>query len=222
MDEIDLLGIDRVLRRGTGEVIEKDDTVIFAYDSVSEAYFLACEDAEAGLAALEKHVERDMRLLSVIHAELGKTVFEKYGFTDMFECYQVAYYGEPPAVREELEIRIAGREDIPMLVKNYDLISPEEMERVVERKSMMLGYKDGQLIGFIGEHLEGSMGLLYVFPEFRRMGYASVLEKRYIADTMRKGFIPFGQVEIHNAASLKLQKKVGMTQSRNTICWMWK
>ena len=63
---------------------------------------------------------------------------------------------------------------------------------------------------------------MYVFPEFRRRGYASVLEKRYIAETMRKGFIPFGQVEIHNAASLKLQEKIGMTQSENTICWMWK
>ena len=43
-----------------------------------------------------------------------------------------------------------------------------------------------------------------------------------MAQTMEKGFVPFGQVEKENAASLKLQKKVGMTVSDRLIAWMWK
>ena len=85
-----------------------------------------------------------------------------------------------------------------------------------------MGYDKDHLVGFIGEHLEGSMGMLYIFPEYRRKGFASALEKIYISKTIEKGFIPFGQVEKSNRESLNLQKKIGMTQSDKIICWMWK
>ena len=79
----------------------------------------------------------------------------------------------------------------------------------------------GRTVGFIGEHLEGSMGLLFIFPEFRHRGYAMALEKRYMAKMMGEGRIPFGQVEKKNQASLALQKKIGVTRSRRLSCWMW-
>ena len=77
-------------------------------------------------------------------------------------------------------------------------------------------------MGFIGEHLEGSMGLLYIFPEYRRKGFGTVLETYLIAKTMEDGYIPFGQVEKDNLRSLSLQKKIGMTTSDNLIVWMWR
>ena len=48
------------------------------------------------------------------------------------------------------------------------------------------------------------------------------IDKHLIAKTMDEGYIPFGQVEKENQASLHLQKKIGMTQSENLIVWMWK
>ena len=96
-----------------------------------------------------------------------------------------------------------------MLLENYDRISPEELEKVVARKSVLIGYDGDRPVGFCGEHLEGSMGLLYVFPEYRRRGYAEEMETYYIARTMDRGLIPFGQVERQNFASLELQKKLG-------------
>jgi len=36
------------------------------------------------------------------------------------------------------------------------------------------------------------------------------------------GLVPFGQVEIHNQASLALQEKLGLTRSEGTIIWMWR
>ena len=219
---IDYLGIDRVLRRGTGEIIEDRDEALFVHDTVSGAYFLACEDAAAGLSLLDSHAGRGIDLLMAANAELGRMAFERYGFSDRLECFQVAYYGEPPAVDPRLCVRKADRRDLPLLTRCYHLISPEEMEMVVDRGTLLLGYDGGQLAGFIGEHLEGSMGLLYVFPQFRRRGLATALEKYCIAKTMNKGFIPFGQVEKDNLESLMLQKKLGMTQSERLTWWMWK
>ena len=117
---------------------------------------------------------------------------------------------------------MAEEHDLAMLVRNYKLISPEELESAVRRKSILLGYDQGHLIGFIGEHLEGGMGLLYIFPEFRRRGYGTALEKHLIAKTLEEGYIPFGQVEKDNQNSLCLQNKIGMTRSDHLIVWMWR
>ena len=218
---IDYLGIDRVLKRGTGTIIEENESAVFVRDGVSGAYMLACEDADVGASLLERHKYRGYDLLMVSDQKLGRTVFKEYGFSEMLECFQVAYYGIIPIVDTDISIRAADENDVGFLVKNYHLIGPDEIKKIVERGSIILGYSGGSVVGFIGEHLEGSMGLLYVFPEFRRKGFASALEKIYIAETMKKGFVPFGQVERNNKPSLLLQKKIGMTVSDDPICWMW-
>ena len=222
IDGIDYLGIDRVLRRGSGEIIEETDRAILVRDAVSEAVFLACEDTAAGAALLDHHISSDCGLLMVSDYALGLSAFERYGFSEKLECYQVAYFGEKPLTDNRLTVRKANENDLPMLTETYHLISTEELEKVVRRGSILLGYDRDCLVGFIGEHLEGSMGILYVFPENRRKGFGVALQTHLIAQTMEKGYVPFGQVEKNNLNSLKLQQKIGMTRSDNLIVWMWK
>lgn len=219
---IDYLGLDRVLKRGTGTVIEQRDQALFIHDSISGAYLLACGKPELGASLLTGHICRDTRLLMVSDAALGQFVFEKYGFKDKLECYQAAYYGETPEAPDGLSVRPAGTQDLPLLIRSYDLVSPEELETIITRGNLLLGYDREQLVGFVGEHLEGSMGLLYVFPRYRRRGYGAALETLMIARTMKAGFTPFGQIEKNNAASMALQKRLGMTVSENLIVWMWR
>ena len=176
----------------------------------------------AGAALLDSYIRPDCDLLMVSNHALGQTAFERYGFSEKLECYQVAYYGEKPAIDTELSVREAEDRDLPMLLDHYDLISPQELAEVVRRRSILLGYSQGHLAGFIGEHLEGSMGILYVLPEYRRKGFGSALQKHLIAKTMENGYIPFGQVEKDNVNSLRLQEKIGMTRSDRLIVWMWK
>lgn len=218
---IDLLGIDRVLKRGSGKILADTETVLLVRDAVSGAYFLACDDLSAGLSLLDRYAG-DCKLLMVANEALGKAAFARYGFSGKLECYQVAYFGEKPAPDPRLTIRVAEESDLPLLAENYRLISREELEAVVQRGSILLGYDGENLVGFIGEHLEGSMGLLYVFPEHRRKGYGAALQTALIAKTMEQGFVPFGQVEKDNQNSFGLQEKLGMTRSENRIVWMWK
>ncbi len=222
IDGISYLGIDRVLKRGTGEVIAALDNALLVRDNVSGAYFLACEDHAAGLELLDRHIGSDCRLLMVSDYDLGQTAFERYGFSEKLECYQFAYYGEKPVIGAGLSVREADEHDLPILIGHYQMISPEELAEVVRRKSILLGYDQGHLVGFIGEHLEGSMGILYVLPEYRNRGFGAALQNSLIAKTMEKGFIPFGQVEKDNLKSLRLQEKLGMTRSDDLMVWMWK
>lgn len=222
IDGINYLGLDRVLKRGSGEVIADTDHAMLVRDEVSGAYMLACDDSAAGMALLDRHIGQDCSLLMVSDYTLGITAFERFGFAEKLECYQVAYYGKNPPADSRLTVRAADERDLPMLVKTYHLVSPEELEKLVSRRSILLGYDGERLVGFIGEHLEGSMGILYVFPEYRRRGFGTALQTHLMARTMEKGFIPFGQVEKDNLESLKLQKKLGMTQSDDLTVWMWR
>ena len=219
---IDHIGLDRVMKRGSGEIIAEQADALLIRDRVSGAYLLACEDAGIGLPLLDRYCGQDCGLLRVSNYSLGKAAFERFGFSGKLECYQVAYYGDPPACDSGLTFRTADAGDLPLLTGHYHMIAPEELKAVVERRSLLLGYEGDHLVGFVGEHLEGSMGLLYVFPAYRHRGYGAALQKRLIALTAAKGYIPFGQVEKDNLASLRLQEKLGMTRSDRIIVWMWK
>lgn len=218
---IKYLGIDRVLRRGTGEIIADLDNALFVRDTVSGAFLLACADRTTGLALLDLHIGSDCGLLMVSDHDLGQTAFERYGFSGKLECFQFAYYGERPAADTRLSVREADEHDLPMLMEQYHLVGPEELTEAVRRKLILLGYDQGRLAGFIGEHLEGSMGMLYVLPEYRHKGFGTALQTCLMARTMEKGAVPFGQVEKDNQNSLRLQEKIGMTRSDDLIVWMW-
>ena len=222
INKIENLGLDRILKRGSGEVLAEQDDALLIRDRVSGAYMLACEDTELGIRLLEKHCGGECNLLMVSNEILGREAFERFNFSEMMDCYQVAYFGEKPGPDDRISVRVADEHDLPMLIENYDMISPDELKEVVNRKNILLGYSQERLIGFIGEHLEGSMGILYVFPEYRHKGFGSALQSHFIIKTMEEGNIPFGQVEKENHASLCLQKKLGMSRSDNLIVWMWK
>ena len=192
---IEYLGIERVLERGSGEIICGQDDALLVRDTVSGAYMLACEDPAIGIPLLDRYIGRDCDLLMVADHSLGMTAFERFGFSGKIECYQVAYYGDKPAADTGISVRTADENDLPKLLENYHLISPEELEQIVRRNRILLGYDGDTLIGFIGEHLEGSMGLLYIFPEYRHRGFGTALQKHLIAKTIEEGYIPFGQVE---------------------------
>lgn len=219
---INYIGIDRVLKRGTGDIVADLDNALLVRDDVSGAFFLACEDEPTGLALLDRYATSDCRLLMFTDYAVGLAAFERYGFSEKLECYQFAYYGEKPATDAGLSVREADEQDLPMLTRHYQLISPKELAEVVQRRSILLGYDQGRLVGFIGEHLEGSMGILYVLPEYRQRGFGAALQTCFMARTMEKGFVPFGQVEKDNWKSLRLQEKLGMTRSDDLVVWMWK
>ena len=218
---IDYLGIDRIVKRGSAEFIVRNERFVFVRDAVSGVLFLCGEVCDDDFALIDGYIDKERDALMVDSEELYKKVFKRYGFEDKLECYQVAYYGDVPKIDTELDVRVAEEADIPLIVRNYHLVGEDEIVKIVGRRALYLGFLDGEPVGFAGEHLEGSMGLLYVFPEFRRRGFGEALEKVCIAKTIEKGFLPFGQVEKNNVASLNLQKKLGFKISENLIFWMW-
>ena len=81
---------------------------------------------------------------------------------------------------------------------------------------------DGQLVGFVGFHPEGSMGMLTVLPQHRGHGYGEDLEKHDINRAIAMGRIPYCHVFFSNKASFSLQHKLGLVQGRRPCYWLFK
>jgi GNAT superfamily N-acetyltransferase len=236
LNAIENLNIDRVIKRGTAQIIEKTDDAILLKDTRSKALMLACDDVSKGMEILKQNIDDTKRnigdtkqnngetkpLIMISNAELGRRVADKFGYENIMECYQMAFLSkEPPKADDVLEYKTATMEDFPLISREYGLVSKEELKEIIERGNIVMGYENSSPVGFIGEHMEGSVGLLQVLQEHRRKGYGTALEIEMIRRTLEKGDIPFGQVVVGNTASLELQKKLGLTKSEGTIFWMW-
>ena len=206
---IENLNIDRVIKRGTAQIIERVDDAILLKDTKSKALMLACDEVEKGIEILELNNGEAKPLIMISNAELGRKVAERFGYEGVMECYQMAYLAkEPPAADDVLEYRTATMENYPLISREYGLVSEDELKELIERGNIIMGYENGEAVGFIGEHMEGSIGLLQVLQEHRRKGYGLALEIEMIRRTLEKGYIPFGQVVVDNKASLELHKKL--------------
>ncbi len=64
------------------------------------------------------------------------------------------------------------------------------------------------------------MGLLEVFEEHRRKGYATQLEAWMIAYMRHHQLIPYGQVVKGNTKSMELQKKIGLKEVKEHLFWL--
>lgn len=215
-------GLTQVLRRGTAKILEETESGIFLLDTVSNGGMLAVEKTETGKEWLRKHSSLHYSLLSVFDRELVYFIRAEYGLTEVLDCYQAVYpLKTPPVYDKTLKIRCATQHDLPLILAHYHMLSEAELKQVITRGNLFLAFHDGEAVGFVGEHLEGSMGLLEIFPAFRRQGYGAQLESIMIGHMLKCGLLPYCQVETDNGKSLALQRKLGMTISSEKVYWVF-
>lgn len=111
--------------------------------------------------------------------------------------------------------------DFDLVDACYDLLPSDAILDHIERGWLRGGYDcRGDLVGFIGEHDEGSMGMLEVFPDHRRCGYARALEAALMEDLLLQGRVPYCHVDPANEASKALQEKLGLRRVGPMQCWV--
>ena len=218
-----LAGLQRVLDRGTACVLEQSRHGLFIRDTVSGGYLLAVEETEVGIRWLQAHGQAAYSLLEICgNRALADYAQARYGLRTMLCCRQAVYrHAAPPATAVRLHTRRAGPGDLPMILRWYDMLSEEELRAVLGRGNLLVGETAGHAVGFVGEHLEGSMGMLFVLPAFRGQGFGAALESAMIRHTLRQGYRPFCQVETENEASMSLQKKLGLERSEEELYWLF-
>lgn len=206
------------IQRGTVDILYASNNCAFVKDKISGVYMLQTDDFELA----EKLIE-DIPLTAPLVAHstaLYELAKEKKGYNYNVPCYQAVYLGEAPILSNLLRFRLMTEDEAEEAVNMYGF-DLDSAKRHIERELIYGGY-DGELVGMVGFHFQGSMGLLSVKPKYRRMGYGEQLEKFIIAKKLELGGVPYCQVVEDNAASLALQKKLGLKISSSLLYWMHK
>lgn len=203
------------LRLGRAALIARTDRgVLLNLDGIA---MVAADTPEEGLKLLE--AMPDFRNLNAAGGALADAIRDALDLEDE-RCWQAVYPSRSP-LPVEADIRPLGVEYLEPVAEHYSLFhNPDYIRDRLERGLMSGAFVDGRLAGFIGEHEEGSMGLLEVFPEYRRRGLGLALESFEINRFLSEGRVPYDQVIVGNEKSLGLQRKLGMVISEDTISWL--
>ena len=213
--------------RGAAKILYAGRDGVLLYEKSSGNHMLASEEKAAAKRILETLDENSLRERSgllVAHGENARAAaYEMLNVEGETACFQVVYCSkEPRALRGMLSFRKPERVEIETIKKEYHLESPENIEKLCAAGQIWCGVTgEGEFVGFIGRHPEGSMGLLQVFPEYRRRGYGEELECFMINVFLSEGRIPYGHIIENNSKSLNLQKKLGYEVADEKVYWLF-
>ena len=110
----------------------------------------------------------------------------------------------------------------PAITDLYPYLDEDEVLEHIRDGRLFAGYCKGEWIGFIGEHPEGSIGILEILPAHRRRGFGYDMENFMITRVYNRGQVPFVQVKVDNEVSISLQRKLGMTLADKSCFWLSK
>lgn len=183
---------------------------------------------------LLQEISKDERIECIaIHQREMVPFMEKYfQLKEDMECLQGAYtrreklpvrglYGPDGRGEDGFAIRTLTEEYIPFVAEHYSEIGTSEYVSERIRHGAVYGaFYDEKIVGFIANHEEGSIGMLYVLPEYRKRHVAMALETYCMNLAVERGEIPYGQVVLGNEASIRLQEKMGICFAKGTVVWM--
>ena len=219
-----LLYIDmlEVLRRGTAQVRRAGSDGVLLYDPPSEVWFV---DAETP-AVLEEMLPlmEGCTILTGHQMWYKDALAAHFGFQTEQICHQAAWMTDQPPEVPDFggEIRRLDRSWAEWTEAHYShsFGGVAYMEEAIDR-GMLGAFVAGKPAGFIATHIEGSMGMLEVLPQYRRKGIGEALLLAMTAFCLEQGKYPYGQVFTDNGPSLALQRKVGMTLSEELLFWLF-
>lgn len=173
---------------------------------------------ETAAKIISELIPKTVALVSV-HGDVLKSVLTSGNFVVKDDCFQFEYYGNVLKLPEsKFFVRKLCVSDFYKIKAFYD---DENYIKKLLEKGVFYGAFDGEnLIGAIGEHERGTIGLLYVNPKYRRMGVAKLLSELKINEALRVQKTPVLHVVSGNIASYNLQKKVGYEVLPDKTYWL--
>ena len=209
------------LRRGRGRVVYFEGrTVLIRRSEMPDFYLLTSDSPGAGAAAFEGLPAP--RWVVARGPGVAEMMGARFGLRLSSYCSNVAYLKQERLFWNcpGLVIRPFLVEELPIFLEHYHIEDEDEAREHIEKGELFAAEFKGELAGFMGLHGDGSMGLLEVFPEYRKLGIGRAIEKFFINFCLDRGWTPYGQVFLDNEKSFSLQEHLGMAVDRTkTLCW---
>jgi len=185
-------------------------------------YMMASADEQSARNLLDL-IDPDHCDCIVVHEDSTVGLVEqRFGFDRHTRCIASAYYGAPlpQSSRTDLSVQPLTPQWVDLVSANYHLDGPDYIRTRIDAGEMWGAFRDNNLLGFIGLHEEGSMGMLDVFDQYRRHGIAEYLMIDLANRMLAQGHTPHDHIIVGNLASESLQRKLGFSISTRTLTWM--
>lgn len=223
-----LLHIDMLecIRRGSAKILFSSDEVVLLMDIPSQIYMISSCNSKI-TEDLISNLPNDIDII-VAHDKLTYDLLsEKFNFSTNMICYNTAYLKEIPIPIQNSTIKInkLTHEYKDIILSNYskiDIVDSDYIENRLKGNVILGAFIDNNLCGFVGNHTEGSIGMLEVFPQFRGKGIGSALQIAATNNALKNNRYAYGQVVEDNFASIALQKSLGFELSQNKVYWLIK
>lgn len=160
----------------------------------------------------------------ILHGENLSIKAKTKAWIELGEAFHYVTYMETVPPRREpsdLNIQRLTKQAVGFVCEHYsfqELCDPSYIEERIEA-GMLGAYEDGELVGFIGTHDSGSMGLLEVLPKARRKGIGLQLVQACIQMQLAHHVLPYAEIFSHNEASKNLCLKANMEFASQECYW---
>lgn len=144
----------------------------------------------------------------------SKNLFNKIkgNFLESYECFQFSLENH---FQKDENLQYLKSSDVDFVISTYGM---EIYVRQLFKKNRLLGYYENSVLkGYVAKHIDGSLGALYVKPEFRRCGYGKKILLSAASFFSDENF--YTQVLTQNKKSVKLHESLNLVKSEKIICW---
>lgn len=218
-----LLNVDMLecIRRGSAEILWASDEAVLLIDIPSQIYILSVNNTEIAknlINTLPNHLN-----LIVTHDKFSFDLLnKKFNFNETMICYNTVYTKKTPIkiLNSIVEVKALTLEHKDIITKKYskiDMVDTNYIENRLKANVMLGTFINNNLCGFIGNHEEGSIGMLEVFPEYMGKGIGSTLQIAATNYALANKRYAYGQVIEANVASTALQKKLDFQFSKSKV-----
>lgn len=207
------------LNRGVAEVLFSQGDQVVAYNRESDIYEICCDSLEMGKKLME-YVPESCRLLLHNCEELNEYLTAEQGFAVHASCYQCVYTQHTSLPVAYKDIRRFSMDDLEYAVQNYKDGDERYLRSRIQKGELFGVWVEGKLSGFAGMHDDGSLGLLYIDPEYRRRKLGTSMSSFLVNKALERGGIPYAHIRVENEASMKMQEKMGLYTGARKVFWL--
>ncbi len=214
----------QMLHRGNGELMYHKGESVLLYDRKCDAYMMTAATDEAAREMCSMLFDntdvKEKAELFVVNQECLKDRIESLMNVWSQRCFQACYTAREPLSVRHKDIRRLDLTYLDTISACYHGGDKAYVRSRLQECAVYGAFVQDRLVGFVGLHIDGSMGMLYVEPEYRRQGIAASLESYLINRLLELGFTPYCHIVADNEASLKLQEKLGLYFSKGNLWWI--
>ena len=205
------------------EIISDEGAFLLLNDRTANIFYILVFRDCVNVDPLMEIALRYQKTVAV--ASLEKLVLGDYGFPHHRTTRQFTFEGSPlPVDTSSYSIEDVTMDDLPYILDHYLRIGEDDeyIKNAISRGMIKAVGEDGQTMGFIGEHPEHTLGMLYVDENHRRKGIGRNLEYAMINRFLKLGKRPLDHVVVDNQKSNGLQSSIpGMKLDDGYFEWFF-